>query len=316
MFRFQLNGRARKMGLGSVNDFSLAEARERARLTRQQIADGIDPIEARLAERDARRKDEAERITFKDAAERFLKVHESGWRNEKHRWQWRATLEKYAYPAIGTRPVKAIDAPIINHTLAPIWKKTPETASRTKQRIERVVHWVNAGMPLPAPGKAKRVQHHPALPWRDIPAFMGELRERDSLSARALEFCILTAARTGEVIGARWPEIDLKAKEWTVPADRMKGGREHRIPLSDRAVEVLTALPRLKGETHVFPGPRKGAGLSNMAMLELLRGMRPGLTVHGFRSAFKDWASEATNHPNIVSETALAHVVSDKVEAA
>jgi len=131
---------------------------------------------------------------------------------------------------------------------------------------------------------------------------MGELRERDSLSARALEFCILTAARTGDVIGARWPEIDLKAEAWTVPADRMKGGREHRIPLSDRAVEVLTALPRLEGETHVFPRPRKGAGLSSMAMLELLRGMRPGLTVHGFRSAFKDWASEATNHPNIVSE--------------
>jgi integrase len=316
IFRFMLDRRARKMGLGSINDFSLAEARDRARQARQQLTDGIDPIETRLMERDARRKGEAERITFKDAAAKYLVVHEPGWKNAKHRAQWRSTLEAYAYPTLGTRPVKAVDAALINGTLADIWRKTPETASRVKQRIERVVEWVKSGMPLPAPSKAKRVRHHPALPWQETPAFMAELRERDSISARALEFTILTAARTGESINATWDEIDLGAKAWSIPAERMKAHREHRVPLSDRAVEILKNLPREKGGRYVFPGGRAKAPLSNMAMLELVRGLRPGLTVHGFRSAFKDWASESTNYPNIISEMALAHVVSDKVEAA
>lgn len=316
IFRFMLNGRARKMGLGSVNDFTLAEARERARQARQQVADGVDPIEARLAARDSRRKDEAENITFKEATAKYLAAHEDGWRNEKHRAQWRSTLESYAYPTLGGRPVKAIDAALINGALAPIWTKTPETASRVRQRIERVCQWVRDGMPLPTPSKTKRVKHHAALPWQDLPAFMAELRANDSISARALEFTVLTAARTGETIGAEWSEIDLEAKVWTVPASRMKAHKEHRVPLSERAVAILQGLPRIKGEGHVFPGAKAGTGLSNMAMLELVRGIRPGLTVHGFRSAFKDWASEQTNHPNIVSEAALAHTVSDKVEAA
>ena len=172
IFRYMLDRRARKMGLGSIATFSLAEARERARLARQQLVDGVDPIEARLAERDARRKDEAERITFKDAATKYLAAHESGWRNAKHRAQWRSTLEAYAFPAIGARPVKAIDAALINGALADVWRKRPETASRVKQRIERVLQWVRDGMPLPAPSTAKRVRHHPALPWQEIPAFM------------------------------------------------------------------------------------------------------------------------------------------------
>jgi integrase len=200
--------------------------------------------------------------------------------------------------------------------LAPIWAKTPETASRVRQRVERVVQWVKDGMPLPAPSAAKRVEHHAALPWQELPAFMADLRQHDSISARALEFAILCAARTGETIGARWQEIDLDGKVWTVPADRMKGGKEHRVPLSDRAVKILRDLPREKSSPYVFPGGKAKAPLSNMAMLELVRGMRPGLTVHGMRSTFKDWASEATNHPNIVSEAALAHSISDKVEAA
>lgn len=316
VFRFMLNRRARKMGLGSVHTFSLAEARERARAARQQVADGIDPVEARLVDRDARRKDEAERIIFRDAVKRFLAVHEPSWRNDKHRAQWRSTLETYAYPTLGARPVKAIDAALINGVVADIWAKTPETASRVKQRIERVVQWVRDGMPLPAPAKAKRVKHHAALPWQDLPAFMAELRERNSISARCLEFTVLCAARTGETIGATWDEIDLDGKEWTVPAERMKVHRAHRVPLSDRAVEILRSLPREKGSPYVFPGAKAESPLSNMAMLELVRGMRPGLTVHGFRSVFKDWASESTNHPNIVSEAALAHTISDKVEAA
>lgn len=314
VFRFARDGRERKMGLGSINDFSLAEARERARAARQLLADGRDPIEARLAERDAQRKEEAERITFKDAAVKYLAVHEAGWRNAKHRQQWRNTLATYAYPSLGTRPVKAIDAALVNGALADIWRKTPETASRVKQRIERIVQWVRDGTPLPTPSEAKRVRHHPALAWAEIPTFMAELRQRASVSARALEFAILTAARTGEVIGATWEEIDLDGRLWTIPAARMKGGKIHRVPLSDRAIEILRDLPREKGSAYVFPGGKAQAPLSNMAMLELVRGVRPGLTVHGFRSTFKDWCSETTNHPNIVSEAALAHTIPDKVE--
>jgi integrase len=316
VFRYMLARRARKMGLGGIHTFSLSEARERARLARQQLVDGIDPIEARLAERDARRRDEAERITFKDATAKYLAVHEAGWRNAKHRQQWRSTLTTYAFPTLGKRAVKAIDAALINGALADIWRKTPETASRVKQRVERVVQWVKDGMPLPAPSKAKRVRHHPALSWAEIPSFMAELRARDSISARALEFTVLCASRTGETIGATWAEIDLDARTWTIPGERMKAHRPHRVPLSDRAAEILRDLPRVKGERHVFPGAKKGAGLSNMSMLELLRGMRPGLTTHGFRSSFRDWCAERTSFPREVAEMALAHTVKDAVERA
>lgn len=309
VLRYMLAGRPRKMGLGSINDFSLAEARDRARQARQQLADGVDPIEARLAERDARRRDEAESILFKDAAGKYLTTHESGWRNAKHRQQWKNTLTTYAYPSLGSRPVKAVDAALINSTLASIWTRTPETARRVRQRIETVCQWVRDGMPLPVPSKTKTTKHHAAMPWRDIPAFMAELRTRESVSARALELVVLTASRTGEVIGATRSEIDLDAKTWTIPAERMKAHKAHTVPLADRACAILKGIPRIKGEPRIFP-------LSNMAMLELLRGMRPGLTVHGFRSCFKDWAAEATSHANIVSEAALAHSVSDKVEAA
>jgi integrase len=316
VFRFMLDGRARKMGLGSIETYSLAEARERARQARQQIGDGIDPIEARLAARDTARKDAAERIVFRDAAEKYLAAHETGWRNAKHRQQWRNTLAAYAYPTLATRPVKAIDAPLVNGAVADIWTKTPETARRVRQRIETVCQWVRDGMPLPAASKAKNTKHHAAMPWQDMPGFMADLRGRDSVSARALEFTILCASRTGETIGAKWAEIDLDAKTWTIPAERMKAHRQHTIPLSDRAATILRDLPREKGSPWVFPGAKPKRPLSNMAMLECLRDLRDGLTVHGFRSAFKDWASEATHTPNIVSEMALAHAVSDKVEAA
>mgnify|MGYP002631385534 CR=1 FL=1 len=315
VFRFMLDGRARKMGLGSLETYSLAEARERARQARQQAADGIDPIETRLAARDTARKDAAERISFKEAAEKYLAAHEAGWRNAKHRQQWRNTLAAYAYPTLATRPVKAIDAPLINGAVANIWTKTPETARRVRQRIETVCQWVKDGMTLPS-GKAKLTKHHAAMPWQDMPAFMTHLRDRESISARALEFTILTAARTGETIGAKWAEIDHDAKTWTVPASRMKANRQHTVPLSDRAAAILRDLPRELGSAFVFPGAKAKRPLSNMAMLECLRDLREGLTVHGFRSAFKDWASEATHTPNIVSEMALAHTVSDKVEAA
>ena len=316
LLRFELDGRERFMGLGSFEDFSLKEARQRAREQRQKLADGIDPIEARLTARDAARKAEHENITFKDAAAKFISLHEAGWKNRKHRQQWRNTLATYACPQLGARPVKALDDAVINAALAPIWQEVPETAGRVRQRIDRVIAWVKAGMPLPKLKLAQRGRNHPALPYVEIPLFMAELRNREGISASALEFLILTAARTAEVLGATWNEFDLPNKLWTIPAERMKASREHRVPLSDAATDLLKSLPKETKNPHVFIGGRKGQGLSNMAMLEMLRGMRPGLTVHGFRSTFKDWAAERTNYPNIVSEMALAHTIDNKVEAA
>lgn len=316
LLRYEIDGRERFMGLGSLADFTQREARERARGARQKLTDGIDPIEQRLAERDAQRKEEGERITFKEAVEKFLRVHETGWRNEKHRQQWRNTLRAYAYPKLGIRPVKIVDAALINEALATIWTEKPETASRVRQRIERVIQWVKDGKPLPRPSAARRVNHHKALPWQELPEFMVALRQRDGISPRALEFLILTAARTGEVIGATWDEIDLKEETWTVPAERMKAARPHRVPLSKRTLEVLKSLPREKGNPYVFIGGAKGKPLSNMALLQLMRGMGSEYVPHGFRSTFKDWASESTNYPNIVSEQALAHTVGNAVERA
>ena len=316
LFRYTRHGRARQMGLGALHTVSLAEARERARQARQILLDGDDPIELKRKKRDDARTETAERILFKDAAERFLDLHESTWKNAKHKEQWRNTLKTYAYSTLGSRPIAAIDGALITDALALIWTKKPETARRVKQRIDRVIQWVRDGRPLPSKGASKRVRHHPALPFAKLPAFMSELRVRDSISARALEFAILTAARTGEVIGAKWSEIDLDAGVWTVPAERMKGGKEHQVPLSKRAIEILESLPRERGG-YVFPGAKAKAPLSNMAMLELLRGMDGnGFTVHGFRSTFRDWAGDRTNYAREVIEHALAHHIKDKAEAA
>jgi integrase len=316
ILRFQRDGRERWAGLGPVHTINLKEARERARMARRQLLEGVDPIDARLAEREAQRKEESERVTFKAAAEKFLALHESGWRNSKHRQQWRNTLKDYAYPTLGTRPVKAIDAALINQALAPIWSTIPETAARVRHRIGRVLTWVRDGMPLPKPAVSKRRKNHPALPYAELPSFMEELRKRQGISAKALEVLVLTASRTGEIIGAKRGEFDFKQKIWTVPATRMKAGREHRVPLSDPAIELLRTLPTEEGNDFMFIGGKQGAGLSNMALLELMRDMRPGYVPHGFRSTFKDWAAEQTNFPNMVSEAALAHAIGDKTEAA
>ena len=311
VFRFMLNGRAREMGLGSPRTFTLAEARERARQCRQLVADGVDPIEVRKRRRDAARTASLEQMLFKDAVARFLEVHQGTWKNAKHRQQWANTLREYA-KLLRDRPISAIDGAQITEALASIWTKKPETARRVKQHIEWVCQWVKDGMPLPLQGASR---HHPALPFDELPGFMVELRKRDSVSARALEFVILTAARTSEVIGAKWREIDVEAMVWTVPAERMKGGKEHEVPLSKRALEILEELPRERGG-YVFPGAKAESSLSNMAMLELLRGMNgSGLTVHGFRSTFRDWAGDRTNFPREVIEHALAHKIKDKAEA-
>ncbi|ODR94218.1 hypothetical protein AUC69_03455 [Methyloceanibacter superfactus] len=315
LFRYTRHGRARQMGLGALHTVSLAEARERARQARQIILDGEDPIELRRKQHDEARAETADMMLFKDAVARFLELHNDTWRNDKHKQQWASTLKTYAFPTLGGRPIAAIDGALITEALSSIWQRKPETARRTKQRIERVIQWVKEGKPLPRQSAAKRVRHHAALPVDDIPAFMAELRGKKGISAAALEFTILAAARTGEAIGAKWSEIDLETGVWTVPADRMKGSKEHEVPLSKRAVEILQALPLERGG-YLFPGAKARQPLSNMAMLELVRGLRDGLTVHGFRSTFRDWAGDRTNFARDVIEHALAHQLKDKAEAA
>jgi integrase len=332
VFRYERNGKRRDMGLGSLHDVGLAAARQKANELREQLVlEGIDPLEARNDERAKHRAMCAEKAraqTFRECVERYLSVHESKWKNRKHAQQWRSSLETYAYPVMGSLNVADIDEAHLVRVLQPIWKKIPETAGRVRGRIEAVLgyatvskfrsgdnpaRWRNHLQTLLG-GTQKAVEHHAALPLVEAPTFMAELRERKSMSALALEFLILTAARTGEVIGARWSEIDLDARAWTIPKERMKAKAEHRVPLSPPAIEILKALePR--GE-FVFGTAVTGKPLSNMALLELLRGMRPGTTTHGFRSTFRDWAAERTNYPNHVVDMALAHTISDKVEAA
>jgi integrase len=330
VFRYMIDGRARHMGIGPISDFTLAEARDRARRARQQIKDGIDPIDTKRTERNERRLAAASRVTFKECGERYIAAFAPTWRNATHRAQWKSTLATYAYPIVGNLAVSDISRSHVLKIIEPIWQEKWDTASRLRGRIEAVLDWATVRgyrqgenparwkgqlqKLLPSKG---RPQHHKAIPYQELPAFLAELRERDYISSRALEFTILTAARTNEAIGARWDEIDIKGKIWTIPADRMKSGRSHRIPLSERAVKILSSTPQLDGGAFVFPGGKVRRPLSNMAMLELVRGIvGNGITVHGFRSSFKDWAREQTSFPNELSEAALAHVIRDKTEAA
>jgi integrase len=313
LLRYVIGGRERVMGLGSLRRFSLQEARARARRHLQMLADGIDPLEARREQRDARRAQVNERMLFKEAVARFLGVHVDTWKNARHRQQWSNTLRDYA-GALRDRPVSAIDGAVITDALSPIWTTIPVTARRVKQRIERVVQWVKDGMPLPMHGVAgKRVKHHAALPFAEIPAFMAKLRAKDTIAARVLELTILTASRTSEITGARWDEVT--GDVWTIPAERMKGGRQHRVPLSRRARELLAGLP-VDDSGFIFPGPSPDEPISNRAMRALLKAMCPEFTVHGFRSSFSDWARERTNYPRDVVEMALAHAIRDKTEEA
>jgi integrase len=335
VFRFMLNGRARWMGMGPLHTVTLAEARKRAGDHRLRRHDGIDPIEARRVERQQARLDAAKAITFKECADNYIKAHRAGWRNGKHAGQWEATLATYAEPVIGKLSVQSIDTALVLKVLEPIWTTKPETAGRVRGRIEVILDWAKvrgyrAGENparwrghldklLPARGKVRRVEHHAALPYAELPGFLAALREQEGIAASALEFTILTAARTGETIGARWNELDLLAKTWTVPAARMKAHREHRVPLSARALAILEEMQahRSADDGFVFPGGKPGKPLSNMAFLMLLRRMdRADLTAHGFRSSFRDWVAERTNFPPEVAEMALAHTVSDKTVAA
>jgi len=333
LFRYTLNGRARMMGLGPVDLVSLTEAREQALAHRKLLLAGIDPLAHRDTERRKSRLADASAITFEEAATRYIDARKVAWKNAKHASQWRNTLETYAYPIFGELPVEALDTGLVLKVLEPIWTEKPETASRVRGRIEAVVDWATArgyrqgdnparwkghlDKLLPSRNQVRAVKHHHALPYADVPAFFEQLRLREELSAKALAFTVLTASRTSETLGARWQEFDFAKRVWTIPAERMKSGREHRVPLSAATLKVLKDLPDGVGEAFVFPGGKRNRSLSNMAMLACLKRMdRKELTVHGFRSSFRDWAAEQTNVAREVAEQALAHTISDQVEAA
>lgn len=335
LLRYERDGRERAMGLGPVDDFTLDEARERARKARQLLKDGIDPIDARIEERAKQTLEKAlaaaANVTFKECAEQYYRFHSRKWNNAKHSAQFLSTMKMYAYPALGKLPVAAIDKALVLRAIEPIWYTKTETASRVRGRIEAVLDFAktrsyragenpatwdgNLVHVLPARATIAKVEHHAALPFAELPEFMAQLANREGMAARALEFTILTAARTSETIGARWSEIDLDAKLWTIPPERMKAKKEHRVPLSDRTIVILKSLSR--EADYLFVGARKNTSISNMAMAELLKRMdRTGITVHGFRSTFRDWAAERTAFPNHIVEMALAHVIGNKVEAA
>lgn len=333
LFRYMLDGKAKAMGFGPVHTVTLAMAREKATDARRKLLEGIDPAVERDALRDARAAAAAKLITFKECAEKYIAAHRAGWKNIKHSAQWDSTLETYVYPSFGHLAVNAVDVGLVLKAIEPIWSEKPETASRVRGRIESILDWATArgyrhgdnparwrghlDKLLPARSKVAKVQHHPALPYAEMGAFMAGLRAMEGVSPKALEFAILTATRTGETVGARWSEIDLGARMWTIPGERMKAGKEHRVPLSARALEILKSLPREDESDFVFIGDRKGKPLSNMALLMTLRRMgRDDLTTHGFRSTFRDWAAEQTAYPNELVEMALAHTISDKTEAA
>jgi integrase len=340
IFRYRRHGRLRDAGLGGVDTWSLAEARERARKFRQLLSDGLDPIDQRRAERDRAKVEAARAMTFRQCAESYVAAHQAEWKSAVHAKQWSTTLASYAYPVLGDLPVAAIDTALVMKALEPLWRVKPETASRVRGRIESVLDWATvrnyrAGENparwkgrlanlLPGRTAAKaakrresgRSEHLAAMRYADVPAFLARLRGREGVLARAIEFAILTCARTNEVVGARWDEIDIAGRTWTVPSERMKAGKEHRIPLSDAAIEILMRLPDRDG--FVFPGTGPGAPLRDFALYNFLKSSRlkcPA-TVHGFRSSFADWAVERTHFSREERELALAHKVGTAVELA
>lgn len=333
IFRFKAAGRQREMGLGGLRTVDLAKARTLARECRSLLLDGKDPIEARKAVRLANALQRARSMTFDQCAAAYIDAHRKGWKNAKHADQWKNTLATYASPIIGALPVADVDTDLVVKVLSPIWATKTETATRVRGRIESVLDWATVSRfrqgdnparwrghlenLLADPNRIAPVRNHPALPWREVPAFMVLLRQCRGIAARAAEFTILTAARSGEVRGATWDEVDLDAKLWTVPAVRMKAGKEHRVPLSTAAMALLVAMPRRKG--LIFHGRYEIAALSDMSLTAVLRRMDRGdITIHGFRSSFRDWCAEAVGNSfsREVCEHALAHSLPDKVEAA
>jgi len=330
VLRLTIDGKRRELGLGAFPAVALVDARAKAATYRDAVRQGRDPTQ---------RIEPPVVHTFTMAAAAFIRAHRRGWANHKHARQWVSTLKTYARPILGSTPVGQICTEDVLQVLTPIWSTKTETAKRVQGRIENVLDfaaarkWRDPINParwrghldklLPKPGKVAQVEHHPAMPYTELPGFMAELAGMDSVSALALRFLILTACRTGETLGATWSEVDQEAAVWTIPAARMKARREHRVPLSGGALAVLEALPRYVGNPHLFPGARHGKPLSNMALLQLMRGLGYGVggargayVPHGFRSAFRDWAGEVSSFPRDVCEMALAHTIENKVEAA
>jgi integrase len=331
ILRVKIGDKVRDIGLGGYPGVTLAMAREAARQLRSKIAAGIDPIQERKVRNDELRAMQQKRLLFVNAFRRFLEDKRTEWGNAKHRQQWENTLQTYAVPVLGNLAVDDIELTHVLEVLKPIWHKKPETAKRIRGRIEKVLDWAkvhghrdgenparwqgNLENALPSIAKFRVVKHHPALPYHDIGAFIKRLRERNGTAAVALEFLILTSARSGEVRGATWREFDLKKREWVIPAERMKARKEHRVPLSYRAIEILTEIPKGKGDETVFKAVRGGV-LSDMTLGAVLKRMEVPVTTHGFRSTFRDWAGETTAFPREVIEHALAHQLKDKAEAA
>ena len=332
LYKFMLNGRSREMGLGSLKAISLADVREKAALCRAALTDGIDPIEARKSDRNRGSVADQKSITFADAADAYIATHESGWKNAKHATQWQNTLAVDAYPVAGRLLVSDIDTEVVMRILRPIWALKPETAGRLRARIERILDWATVSgfregqnpaqwrghleNLLPAKSRIHSVKHHPAMPYQEIGGFILQLRGQDGVAAQALEFLIYTAARTSEVRGALWTEFDLDLGIWTIPGPRTKVGKEHRIPLPERSLQIVKGFHRNATGDFVFPGGKSRKGLSDMALLSVLRRLEIKETVHGFRSSFRDWAADQTQFPREVAEQALAHAIGNKVEAA
>jgi integrase len=327
VLRYQRGTKETMLGLGSASEHSLKSVRERALAARRQLSDGVDPLAAKREKRAATKAAEARRVTFKQAAERYFDQHESKWTNASHRDAFLSTLGKYAFPVLGGMDVSAITLSDVLRVLEPQWNERAVTLDRVRNRIEAVLDsakargerdgenpaaWSLIGKVLPAARDVAPVAHHPAMPYAQLPAFMAGLRKQETVAARALEFLILTAARSGEVREAEWSEIDFEQKTWTVPAQKMKAGREHRTPLSDAVLALLRALPREEGNPRVFVG-RAGAGLHKMSMVRVMEllGQRGQVTLHGFRSSFRDWAGETTAFAHDICEAALAHARGD-----
>jgi integrase len=334
ILRYELRGRERMLGLGSVTAFNLMEARERARSARQLLADGVDPLDVKRERQAEAKLAAAKKLTFAEAAERYFNQHQSKWSNASHREQFLASLRAYAFPVLGGMDVAAIQLADVLRAIEPIWTTKTVTADRVRNRIENTLDWcvVRGHRPpgtnparwkghldqvLPAARQVAPRGHHAALPYSALSAFMVELRQQEGVAARALEFLILTAARRGEALGAVWDEIDFASATWIVPAHRMKAKREHRVPLSPTVLDLLRALPHEDGNPYLFIGERAGQAVGDQALARVLKRMgRDGITIHGFRSAFSDWAHEQTTHSNHTIEIWLARAVGSDLEKA
>jgi len=333
IYRYSFSGKRRDMGIGSLHDLSLENARIKANELRGQVHQGIDPIEHKRQLESTNNKAKLKITTFQQCVNSYLDAHEDAWRNAKHRAQWRSTLETYACPLIGNLNITQVDTGLVLRILEPIWKTKTETATRLRGRIESILDWAavrdfrsgdnparwkgHLDKLLPKPSKVANSKHFAALPYKEISQFIQQLHIQQGIGAAALKFTILTAARSGEVRGATWPEIDLTERIWIIPGDRMKAGKIHRVPLSDAVIAIIKNMQDTRISDFIFPGTKEAKPLSDMSLTAVLKRMERGdLTVHGFRSTFKDWASETTVYPRETTEMALAHTIGNKTEEA